>query len=145
MQITMMLADAVQVADGKLFILGGGWTVTGPLPTPSAIAVRVEVDAHQFGKSHHWELFLEDADGHLVQFDTPEGMTSIEVRGDFSVPEGADMLPGAPVAVPIVVNFPPLPLAPAGRYVWRFTVNGESLPGATAAFSTRPLTDEASA
>ena len=59
----MLLADSAQVADGKLYILGGGWSVTGPDPTPSAVAMKVGVDWHEFNTEHHWELFLEDADG----------------------------------------------------------------------------------
>jgi hypothetical protein len=39
----MMLADAAQVANGKLFILGGGWSVTGPEPSPSAIVLKIAV------------------------------------------------------------------------------------------------------
>jgi hypothetical protein len=30
MKVTMMRADAVQAVAGKLYILGGGWSVTGP-------------------------------------------------------------------------------------------------------------------
>jgi len=82
----MLLADSAQVADGKLYILGGGWSVTGPDPTPSAVAMKVSVDAHEFNTNHHWELFLEDTDGQPVRFDTPEGSQTIEVRGDFSAP-----------------------------------------------------------
>ena len=33
----MLLADAAQQLGGKLYILGGGWSVTGPQPAPSAI------------------------------------------------------------------------------------------------------------
>jgi hypothetical protein len=29
MKVTMLLADAASVADGKLDILGGGWNMTG--------------------------------------------------------------------------------------------------------------------
>lgn len=29
MKVTMLLADAATVAEGKLYILGGGWSVTG--------------------------------------------------------------------------------------------------------------------
>jgi len=31
----MMLADYAQIADGKLFISGGGWSICGPGPTPA--------------------------------------------------------------------------------------------------------------
>jgi len=43
MKVTMLLCDAVQVADGKLYILGGGWSIIGR-PGPSAVAVKIEVD-----------------------------------------------------------------------------------------------------
>jgi hypothetical protein len=41
--------------------------------------------------------------------------------------------------MPIAVNFGPITLAPASRFTWRMVINGESLPGATVSFSTRPL------
>jgi len=43
----MLLCDSAQVADGKLYILGGGWSVTGPQPVPSAVAIKLEVDWHE--------------------------------------------------------------------------------------------------
>lgn len=134
----MLLADSAQVADGKLYILGGGWSVTGPDPTPSAVAIKVMVDSHEFNIEHHWELFLEDADGQPVRFDTPEGPQAIEVRGDFSAtaPDGVPV--GTPVDVPIAVNFGPIPLGAASRYTWRLVIGGESLPGGFVSFTTRP-------
>jgi len=138
MNVTMLLADSAQVADGKLYILGGGWSVTGPEPVPSAVAIKVAVDWHEFNSPHHWELILEDADGKLVQFETPEGTQTIEVRGDFSTTTPDDVPQGTPVDVPIAVNFGPIPLAPASRFTWRMVVDGESLPGASVSFTTRP-------
>lgn len=134
----MLLADSAQVADGKLYILGGGWSVTGPDPTPSAVAMKVGVDWHEFNSNHHWELFLEDADGKQLSFDTPDGPQVIEVRGDFSAtaPEGVPV--GTPVDVPIAVNFGPIPLQPSERFTWRLVIDGESLPGGTVSFTTRP-------
>ena len=134
----MLLADSAQVADGKLYILGGGWSVTGPDPTPSAVAMKVMVDWHEFNASHHWELFLEDADGQPVRFETPDGPQPIEVRGDFSAvaPDGVPV--GTPVDVPIAVNFGPIPLQDGARFTWRMVIDGDSLPGATVSFTTRP-------
>ena len=34
-----MLTDSAQAVDGKLYILGGGWNVTGPVMPPFGIAV----------------------------------------------------------------------------------------------------------
>ena len=139
MNVTMLLADSAQVAEGKLYILGGGWSLSGPEPVPSAVAIKVEVDTHEFDRMHHWELFLEDADGQLVQFESPEGPQTIEIRGDFSAsaPEGVPA--GTPVDVPIAVNLGPIPLRPNSRFTWRLVIDGESLSGATASFTTRPI------
>jgi hypothetical protein len=134
----MLLCDAAQVAEGKLYILGGGWSVTGPMPVPSAVAIKVEVDWHEIARAHHWELFLEDADGRPVMIETPEGDQPVEVRGDFSVAQPVGVPEGSPVDVPMAVNLGPLPLVPASRYTWRFVVDGESLPGASVSFTTRP-------
>ena len=142
MNITLMLADAVQVADGKFYILGGGWSVTGPMPAPAGIAIKLEVLAHEFDRPHHWELYLEDADGQLVMVDTPDGPQAIEVRGDFTASAAPDALDGTPVIVPIAINFGPIPLMPASRFTWRLVVNGESLVGSTVSFSTRPMTPD---
>jgi len=55
-RVTMMLCDAAQVADGKLFILGGGWSLIGPDPMPSAIAIKVDVGWHEATRAHHWSF-----------------------------------------------------------------------------------------
>ena len=138
----MLLADSAQVAEGKLYILGGGWSLIGPDPAPSAVAIKLELDWHETDRMHHWELFLEDADGALVLLDTPEGPQSLEVRGDFVATAPADAMPGTPVIVPMGINFGPLPLTPGQRFTWRLVVNGESLEGSTASFTTRPMPAE---
>lgn len=135
----MLLCDAAQVADGKLYILGGGWSVTGPDPAPSAIAIKLEVDWHEAAASHHWELFLVDADGREVSFETPDGGTQlVEIRGDFEVgrPEGVPA--GTPIDLPLAINLGPLPLEPGSRYTWRFTVDGGTDEAWVLGFTTRP-------
>jgi hypothetical protein len=138
-KVTMMLCDAAQVADGKLFILGGGWSLTGPYPAPSAVAIKLEVDVFETAREHHWELFLEDADGRPVLVDTPDGLQPIEVQGDFTVaqPEGAPA--GTPVDVSLAVNLGPVPLQPGTRFTWRMVIDGETPENSTLGFATRPL------
>ena len=43
MRATMMLADYAQVADGKLFISGAGWSTCAPGPAPCSVAVIFHV------------------------------------------------------------------------------------------------------
>ena len=92
----MLLCDAAQVSDGKLFILGGGWSMTGPDPVPSAVALKIDVDWHEAETSHHWELFLEDADGQPVLMETAEGTQPVEVRGEFTVSQPLGIPEGSP-------------------------------------------------
>ena len=134
----MLLCDAAQVAGGKLFVLGGGWSLTGPDPTPSAIAIKVDVGWQEATIAHHWELYLEDADGAPVMLDTPEGMHPVEVRGEFQV-ERPDAVPeGTPIDVALAVNLGPLPLAPGSRFSWRLAIDGESQADWSLSFTTRP-------
>ncbi len=134
----MMLCDAAQVADGKLYILGGGWSLTGPGPMPSAVAMKFDVDWTAAGRPHHWELFLMDEDGHSVLVETPEGERPMEVGGDIMVERPASLREGSPIDVALAVNFGPLPLEPDRRFTWRLTIDGESHPDWDLSFSTRP-------
>jgi hypothetical protein len=140
-QVIMLLADSAQLADGKLYILGGGWSITGPDPTPSAVAIKINVDRHEIDRVHHWELVLEDADGHPVLIG--DDQQAIEIRGEFSVGQPNGVPDGAPVDFPIALSLPPLPLPAGARYQWRLFIDGETLPGGTVAFSTRPARVEA--
>ncbi len=137
-KVTMLLCDAAQVADGKLYILGGGWSMTGPDPVPSAVALKIDVDWHEAETSHHWELFLEDADGRPVMMETADGLQPVEVRGEFTVSQPQGIPEGSPIDVALAVNLGPIPLQPGTRFAWRLTIDGESLPGASLGFTTRP-------
>jgi hypothetical protein len=138
MRVTMLLCDSAQVASGKLYLLGGGWSITGPEPAPSGVAIKIDVDWHETEVAHHWELFLEDADGRPVMIETPEGERPVEVYGDFTTGKPEGIPEGSPIDVPIAVNFGALPIPPGGRYTWKLMIDGESLPGASVGFWTRP-------
>lgn len=137
-RVTMLLSDYAQVADGKLYILGGGWSITGPAPMPSAIAFKLEIDWHETSRPHHWELFLEDADGAPVTIETPEGPRAVEMRGDVPSFTPLGVAEGSPADFPMAITLGPLALPPGGRYTWRLVVDGEQLPGAHVSFATRP-------
>ncbi len=134
----MLLCDSAQVADGKLYILGGGWSLIGPDPMPSAVALKIDVDWNEVERPHHWELYLLDEDGQPVIAETPDGPQAIEVRGDFEVARPAAGPAGSPVDVALALNFGPLPLQAATRYSWRLAIDGESDADWSLAFSTRP-------
>lgn len=134
----MLLCDAAQVADGKLYILGGGWSLIGPDPMPTGVAMKIDVDWSEVDRAHHWELYLLDQDGQPVMAETPDGAQPIEVRGDFEVARPESVPVGSPVDVALALNFGPLPLSPSSRYSWRLAIDGESDETWTLDFSTRP-------
>ena len=138
----MLLCDSAQVADGKLYILGGGWSLIGPDPVPTGVAMKVDVDWTEADRPHHWELYLVDEDGQPVMVETQEGLQSIEVRGDFEVARPAEIAAGSPVDVALALNFGPLPLRPGGRFAWRLVIDGESHDDWSLAFSTRPAEED---
>src|SRR3954469_18764164 len=100
MKATLMLADYATVADGKLTIVGGGWTVTGPGPAPFAIALKLEVPWHQAMDSHKLRLELLDADGKPVLSQMPQGMLPISIEAlmeSASANIPVDVKPGTPI------------------------------------------------
>jgi hypothetical protein len=124
----MLLAEAVQVAEGKLNILGAGWSQLGAGPTQVAIAVLIEFTASEADGSHHFELFLTD-DAHQPIFtESPNGDMPVEVRGDANValPEGYDER--VPVPWPIGINVPGLVLEGGRAYQWNLVVDGHTDP-----------------
>src|SRR4051794_17346369 len=58
MKVTMILADSAQAVDGKLYVLGGGWSLAGPGPTPMALAVKIEVPWDRGNMRHHLTIEL---------------------------------------------------------------------------------------
>lgn len=140
MEAIILLADAAQVADNKLYILGGGWTITGPAPAPSAVAIKLSVSPTEFLTTHRWRLALEDQDGRPVLWSNMGTSTPIVVEGELIVtaPSPEDP-PGANANIPLAVTFGPLELAPGSRYLWRLTIDGETPQGGLAAFGTRPV------
>ncbi|MDA8379861.1 MAG: hypothetical protein M0020_03380 [Actinomycetota bacterium] len=142
MKVTMLLCDAAQVADGKLYILGGGWSIIGPVPAPTAIAIKIDVPWHAAAEVHHWELFFTDADGQPVIVPGPNGPQAIEVRGEFRVGRNPAVPEGSPIDMPLAVNIGPLPLESGSRYTWRLSIDGETEAGWSLSFTTRPATEE---
>ncbi len=136
----MLLADAAQAVNGKLYVLGGGWSVAGPGPAPSALAIKIEVDWDQGNKKHQFRIALIDSDGHPVRVPNPvqpEPMT-VELSGEFEAGRPAGLKPGTPLDVVLALNFGPIALQPDGRYVWRMWIDGESREDWEVGFSTRP-------
>lgn len=138
MKLTMLLADAAEAVNGKLYILGGGWSITGPDPAPSAIAIKVEVPWDQANTRHQLTLELFDEDGRQVMVPTQLGDKPVVLSTKFEVGRPAGLKHGTPLDLSLALNLGPLPLPPGGRYEWRCSIDDRSEDGWTVSFSTRP-------
>lgn len=137
MKVTMLLADAAQAVEGKLYILGGGWSITGPDPSPSAIALKIEVPWTDTNRKHRLELRLLDADGQPVRVPTQAGEHPVEFGGDFEVGRPAGLPEGNPLDMVLAINMSPLPLPPGRRYEWKCFINGNTKEDWRVGFYTR--------
>ena len=139
MKVTILLADAAQAIDGKLYILGGGWSIRPPEPTPMAMAIKIEVPWTETNYRHRLRLALFDEDGQPVRVPTQsDEQQPFEVQADFEVGRPVGILPAAPLDVALAINLAPFPLRPNSRYTWRYFINDSAEDDWHISFSTRP-------
>jgi hypothetical protein len=133
----MILCDYVAVADGKLYISGGGWTITGPTPVPSGIAVLVEVPWTKANRQIPLRLRLLHEDGKPVAEHTPVGPRGVEMGATFEVGRPPGIPEGTPLPMALPVNLPPLPLPPGQGFYWKAELDGETREDWRLSFRTR--------
>ena len=133
----MLLADYAVVSDGKLTIVGGGWSQTGPEPAAFGIGLLIQVPWDQANTMHKFAVELVDSDGVEVVLDEDEDEEqTVAFGGAFEVGRPPGLKPGTPLDFPVAVNSTPLPLEP-GRYEWRLTIDGASREDWTLPFTVR--------
>ena len=133
----MLLADYAVVADGKLTIVGGGWSQTGPEPASFGIALLIQVPWDQSNTLHTFTVELLDADGAHVVLETEEDEEqSVAFGGEFEVGRPPGLKPGTPLDFPVAMNSTPLPLEP-GRYEWRLTIDDQARQDWSVPFTVR--------
>ncbi|HEY7731503.1 MAG TPA: hypothetical protein VH950_11420 [Gaiellaceae bacterium] len=139
--MTMLLADFAQVSDGKLTVVGGGWSITGPEPVPFGIGILVHVPWDLANTRHTLRLELLDADGGPVEVaveDSDEEQPVVffdDVPFEVGRPPG--IKPGTPLEFVVAVNSGPLPLEPGARYEWRLSIDGRQQDDWRLPFSVR--------
>lgn len=136
MRATVILCDAAQAVDGKLYILGGGWSFIGPQVGPMSLAILLEVPWPAANQPHQMHVELQDPDGNPARVG-PEGQPiAFDAQIEVGRPPGHPH--GTPFMVPFAVNLGPLPLQPGQRYVWVVSVDGETHPEWQVGFHVRP-------
>ncbi len=131
--VTMLLADSAQVADRKLFILGGGLSLIGPRPQPVALAIRLLVPWDRANIRHEWMIEMLDEDGQPVMV----GDRPLQIKGNVVAGRPAGARPGTPLPVPLALNLGALRLPGDKHYAFQLSIDGESRPDWRVSFHTR--------
>jgi len=131
---TMLIAEAAQVAEGKLFVLGGGLAILPAQPQPTALALLLQIPWDRAEERLEWTCELLDEDGIPVLV----GDMPVLVNGQVQAGRPATWPEGVPLHVPIAINFSALPVQPGRRYTWRLAVDGTSEPAWQVSFSAAP-------
>jgi hypothetical protein len=123
-RISMMLADHAQAVLGKLYITGGGWSITSPAPTPRAVAAKIDIPWEEANHKHTLKLELVDEDGNIVQLPGPAGPQAFVINAPFEVGRPPGLKPGTILDLVFAINLGPIPLEPGKRYGFRLSIEG---------------------
>src|SRR3954447_21786086 len=106
MDVTMILCDSAQAVEGKLYILGGGWSqiVNPERPTSMAVAVKISVPWDRANETHKFKLHLITGDGESVEIEDQP----VVVEGDFEVGRPPGLARGTSLDAVFAANFPAL-------------------------------------
>jgi hypothetical protein len=137
MKATVLLCDYATVADGKLFISGGGWSITGPSPKgylALLLAVPWDLANHRLNLSLD---FKHEDGGAFLTKDAVGNEVPLIIRAEIEVGRPAGLLRGVSLDVPLAIELPSLQLAPGRRYEWVLTIDGENKEDWRVAFLVR--------
>lgn len=127
MRTTLLLCDYAQEVGGKLYILGGGWSMYRGSPVTMGLAVKIAVPWDEANITHDFSAKLVTEDGGDPVLPRAEGgaaPTPLEFQGRFETGRPPGIPPGSDLDAPFVVNIAGLPLA-VGRYEWQVLIDQE--------------------
>lgn len=114
----LVLADAAQVAGGKLYMLGGGWTIwrapSYPARASFSIAAGFRIGWDETDMPHPME----------IQIHSPDGREILRAEGRVQAGRPQGVIEGSSQLVMLAVSAPAT-FETAGPYELSLTMNGE--------------------
>ena len=118
---TVVLCDAAQSADGKLYLMGGGWTrIAADAAANMALRIIVHVPYDMSNQQLPLIAELLDDDGRTVNISGSE----VKAEAQFEMGRPAGLKQGEQLSTPFAMNFRGLDLPPGG-YVFEVSIQGE--------------------
>ena len=138
MKVTVLVADAAQAVDGKVYAIGLGWVMVGTPTPPHALIILLDVDWTETNRRFQMRAELVDSDMQPVTVQTEVGEQPVALEADMEVGRPPGLPHGTHVRVPVAATFGPLALTPGMRYEWRVTIDGEHQADWSETFTVRP-------
>lgn len=124
MDVTMLLCDFAESLNGKLYIMGGGWSgYNGPNPVDCALGIRIGVPWNETNTKHAMVVQLVDQDNNPVV--GPDGKP-FETRADIEVGRPPGAIPGSEIVNTFAVTFKSMPL-PSNQYKVAFLLDDKEI------------------
>jgi hypothetical protein len=106
--VQLIVADHAAVAEGKLFINGGGWNSVNLMQIPSpigfSVALIISVPWAQAEQNHTLAVELQGPRGELMALGADQvGDPVTEIRGNFSVGRPPHVVPGEDIVIPVAL------------------------------------------
>lgn len=120
----MLLCDSAQAIGGKLYVLGGGWSmlVKGQPTANMALAVKLAVPWSRSNERIQIDArLITDSGEEVVQ---GEDERAVRAEGEVELGRPPGLRHGTPLDATFVLNFEGLDLAPGG-YVWELRLSGD--------------------
>lgn len=135
MEATVLLCDYAEAVNGKLYVMGGGWsTLFAPNhPVNMTVAVVLAVGWDEANRRHPLAVALLDHDGNQVEL----GGTPIAIGSEFEVGRPPGVKAGTSLNTPLVFNFNGIVL-PEGGYEFKVSVGGEPIASRPFTVAQRP-------
>lgn len=130
---TALLADAAVVADGKLYVHGGGWDTIYSLSFPTtqptlAVALLIRVE---------YSEALTDLPVRVELLDEDENPAGPSMQASLNIGHPAGMKPGTPLFIPQAITLKSQSFARPGEY--RFKISSGAHELASIPFRLAPL------
>jgi hypothetical protein len=119
----MLLCDYAQAVGGKLYIVGGGWSILMKLQPRAnmSLAVKLSVPWSRANEQIHVEAVLITDQGEEVTQEGEQGDQPVRADGDLELGRPPGLRHGTPLDATFVLNFEGLDLA-VGGYVWELKI-----------------------
>jgi hypothetical protein len=138
METDALLADSVAIAEGKVYIQGGGWNLINVTGFPFrqdrvGLALVVKVPYTATNQEHRFRLTLQDEDGEgVILGDAPPGVETEDgkiraVEGSFNIGRPPLLPPGDEQMVPLALNLDGTTFDRPGRFGFVFEIDGSEV------------------